>query len=248
MTINAAARAGEAGPGVSTQAPNWVNKHGRPHSRNREPENRLHVDQFQERQGLESHGRDGGRTRKQRIRRGVRASTLLVRAPGGQSGMGRLSGNGGRGRASDRCVGAQRLEWSVPHGSAPRQSWAPGVFRDPNRRGLEGGFRAQPQPKAHCPPSPPPCSLAQVRPDGQSRATGSRVYPGGGCPNLNSLVSVSGAASDRCMGFVYRQKTGGFGGHRGPGGEACEVAGRCVCLVPGGSCEHGGPSGPVSSE
>lgn len=224
MTINAVARAGEAGPGVSTQAPNWVNKHGRPHSGNRETENRLHVDQFQERQGLESHCRDGGRTRKQRIRRGVRASTLLVRAPGRQSGMGRLSGNGGRGRASDRCS------------------------KTPTTEALKEGFGPSPSPKLTAPrpllPAAWPRSGQMVNPKPQEV----EFIPAGGCPNLNSLVSVSGAASHRCMGFVYKQKTGGFGGHRGLGGEAWEVAGRCVCLVLGGSCDHGGPSGPVSSE
>ena len=123
-----------------------------------------------------------------------------------------------------------------------------GIQRPPTTEALKEGFGPSPSPKLTAPrpllPAAWPRSGQMVNPEPQEV----EFILAGGCPNLNSLVSVSGAASHRCMGFVYRQKTGGFGGHRGLGGEACEVAGRCVCLVLGGSCEHGGPSGPVSSE
>ena len=123
-----------------------------------------------------------------------------------------------------------------------------GIQRPPTTEALKEGFGPSPSPKLTAPrpllPAAWPRSGQMVNPEPQEV----EFILAGGCPNLNSLVSVSRAASHRCMGFVYRQKTGGFGDHRGLGGEACEVAGRCVCLVLGGSCEHGGPSGPVSSE
>lgn len=71
-----------------------------------------------------------------------------------------------------------------------------GLFQDPHHHGLS----QVPGPELLA-ASPPPCSLALVRPDGQSWATGSRVYPREP-PNLNSLVSVSGTAGDQREGFV----------------------------------------------
>lgn len=158
-------------------------------------------------------------------------------APGGAGVAGRRAEHGNAGCAwwllgLALPVGALRAQVC----SAGGDLWGRGAGRaqtGPRGPASESGGRLSYMAQHLAIPRPPPpgavpvpssCSLARVRPDGQSWTTGHRVYPQGEPPNLNSLVSVSGATGDQCVGLFKHREPEALGAHwgggRGGGGEA----------------------------
>lgn len=151
-------------------------------------------------------------------------------APGGAGVAGRRAEHGNAGHAwwlqgLALPVGALRAQVC----SAGGDLWGRGAGRARTGArgpaGESGGRLSYVAQRLAIPRPPPPgavavsssCSLARVRPDGQSWTTGHRVYPQGEPPNLNSLVSVSGAAGDQCVGLFKHRELEALGAHRGGG-------------------------------
>lgn len=156
IKINGTTGPGPGRAGVSTLAPNWVNKHGRPHTRIGEPEN------------WPLPGPAPGDTGNGKAAAGHRQRS------GGAVGhsVQRCAEQGGvvRGQGRSPAAGAE--------GQRPVRPSTPG--RRPSAS-CPGPLpcRGCPDPAQSSCSHPPPCSQAQVRPDGQPRATGSGVYPKG---------------------------------------------------------------------